>query len=305
MNNVDFTELLLKKKYIEKFEKFQELSYKVCDLMNYNDMFTDKDRAACAECGEFVTFGITEDEQIRVHEAHFCRKRFCMMCQWRKSEKQFSNCLKLSERLSAQGYRFLHLVLTVPNCKGGAELVKTIKNMNKAFGLFIKNKEIKRAFKGILRCLELSYNYDSFSFHPHFHCLVAVKKSYFTNNRQYIKYDRLRELWTKAYKSKEPLQISISTIKGDDNIGFAEVSKYCLKPLDFTKGTTAQNAYVLYTLAYTLKGTRFQQSYGVIKTELAEIKEQNERAEIIKQMYDYVWDYREHKYKERGEKNTE
>lgn len=272
--------------------------------MNNNEMFTDSDRLAIENCGDYLFFGVTDDGELRLIASNFCRKRYCPMCQWRKSEKQYSNCLKLSQELSKQGYRFIHLVLTVPNCKGGIALQKTIKNMNKAFAVFIKYREIKRAFKGIMRCLEISYNYETHSFHPHFHCLVAVKSSYFNNAKHYIKYDTIRQLWSKANKSEQLLQCSVGAIKGDDTLGFAEVSKYCLKPLDFDKGNCAENAYILYTLAYTLKGTRFIQTYGVIKSELNKIKEENksnDRIETYKRMYEFVWNYKKHKYEQIGE----
>lgn len=296
---MDYGELITQKKHIEKYTYFQNQSYKVADLINDNIMFTDSDRVAIGTCGDYLSFGVTDNDEIRLVASNFCRKRYCPMCQWRKSEKQYSNCLKLSQELNSHGYKFIHLVLTVPNCEGGVVLQDTIKQMNKAFALFIRMKEIKRAFKGILRCLEISYNYETHLFHPHFHCLVAVKASYFNNPKHYVKYDTVRELWSKAYKSDRLLQVSLGAIKGEDTLGFAEVSKYCLKPLEFEKGTDVENAYILYTLAYSLKGLRFTQTYGVIKSELAKIKEENkssERVETFKQMYEFVWNYRYHKY---------
>lgn len=291
---------------LEPYTKYQELSYKIADLMNNNSMFTDDDRISMGDCGEWLTFEKTENG-YRLHSANFCRKRYCPMCQWRKSEKQFANCLTISKSLIEQGYSFLHMVLTVPNCNGGVELVKTIKNLFYSFSKLKNYKKVKRAFKGILRCLEISYNYDTHTFHPHLHCLVAVRKSYFNDSRLYISYDELRSLWSKANNSEQLLQCSLRKISGNDNLGFAEVSKYCLKPLDLKEEKDVENSYILYSLAYTLKGQRFTQAYGVIKEELKKIKDndENELTESnTEQMFVYKWDYQFHKYYRIGGNNA-
>lgn len=282
---------------LKSYKHFQELTYKVNDLMNNNAMFTDKDRIDTAQCGEWLTFNKV-DGQLRLQSANFCRKRYCPMCQWRKSEKQFAQCLSIAESLQAQGYCFLHMVLTVPNCQGGTELIAAIKQLFAAFGKLIAYKRVKTAFKGILRCLEISYNYEQHSFHPHLHCLVAVRKSYFKDSRVYISYDELRQLWSKANNSEQLLQCSIRRIRGTDKLGFAEVSKYCLKPLDLEEGKEADNAYIIYSLAYTLKGQRFTQAYGVIKQELKKLKEDDGAAVTSdnEQMFVYHWNYQTHNY---------
>ena len=79
-------------------------------------------------------------------------------------------------KLLENDYRFLHLVLTIPNSNDGNELVQAIRLLYKGFSFFMAYKSIRGAFKGVLRCLEISYNYESDSFHPHLHCLVAVNK---------------------------------------------------------------------------------------------------------------------------------
>ena len=128
-----------------------------------------------SNCGEWLTFNESEDG-IKLVGASFCRQRICPMCQWRKAERQFSNCIQIAEYLSGQGYRFLHMVLTTRNCDGGVKLTETVHKLYSAFALLMKKAKVKRAFKGVLRTLEVSYNYDTHQFHPHLHCLVAVKK---------------------------------------------------------------------------------------------------------------------------------
>ena len=72
------------------------------------------------------------------------------------------------------------------------------------------------------------------------------------------------------------------------------------KTMVFEKGNRAENAYIIYTLAYTLKGNRFIQTYGVIKDELKKIKDDNEVTDIIEQVFDYKWNFVTHKYEKVG-----
>ena len=113
-----------------------------------------------------------------------------------------------------------------------------------------------------------------------------------------MSYSKLQELWTKAYKSKEPLSISIGTIKNE--LGFAEVSKYCVKPLDLHEDNIAGNTEILTALSYTLKGKRFSQSYGVIAEKLKLIKNDDKNREHktnTEQMFTYIWDSDSRGYK--------
>ena len=248
---------------------FVELKKKnkiISDLLADDFLLSDKAEKILT-CGDFLGFSPSSyTGEFKLVSANFCRERLCPTCQKRKSLKMYANVLQVVNyiKTNVRNVRYLHLVLTVPNCDGGVVLNSTISKLFKSFGKFYKYKDIQRAFKGCLRCLEITYNSDTGMFHPHLHCLVAVNSSYF-NSRYYLKYDRLQELWTKANNSDVPLQISVGSIKGDIAKGVAEVCKYCVKPLEYgeLEDTTAQ--YVLRTIGLVLKGQRCIQKYGIIK----------------------------------------
>jgi hypothetical protein len=68
------------------------------------------------------------------------------------------------------------------------------------------------------------------------------------------------------------LQIHIGALKEGDYSGVAEVSKYCVKPLELDdEARDSQNIRLLLTLWCTLKGTRFVQKYGVIADKWREL----------------------------------
>ena len=252
----DFTEIK------QEFELLKEYNNNTFRLLADDFLLSDV-AEKIYNCGDVLGFEKTDDG-FKLCSASFCRQKLCPMCQKRKSLKAYANTLKVYDYLQQYDVAYIHLVLTVPNCGGGEELVNTIRGLYKSFGRFYNYKECQAAFRGCLRCLEISYNYKDGTFHPHLHCLIVVNKSYFTS-RYYLSVDTLRALWMKANSTDEFLQISVGKIKGDVQKGFAEVCKYCFKPLDYTLIDDTTAKYILETMGIVLKGQRCVQKYGLIK----------------------------------------
>lgn len=283
-----------------KFHKLQ--TYAVTEILGtdyvFNDLGADTDGKrfrALIECGTQLHFSKNWENGKTVYHltgANFCRQRVCPMCQFRKSEKTFAQFLQVVRALEAD-FRFLHLVLTIPNARTDEELTQGVKILYKGFSKLMVYKSIRKAFKGVLRCLEISYNYDTDTFHPHLHCLVVVNRSYFNDTKSYISLDKYREMWTKSVKSAlkslqleggfadspHLLQASVRAMKPGDYSGVAEVCKYCTKPLQLDPERSEQNRRFLLVLMTTLKGTRFLQKYGVIKETFAELFGESEEDE--------------------------
>ena len=78
-------------------------------------------------------------------------------------------------------YDFLFLTLTVPNCTG-YDLPETIDNLQYGFRRLLQMKKFKNAVKGYFKALEVTINKKRFCtamYHPHYHVILAVDKSYF------------------------------------------------------------------------------------------------------------------------------
>lgn len=272
---------------LKKYEKQKLNSYKVLELLGedytFNDFGaddTDKRYMQLYNCGTQLFFEKELQPKTVYHlrAANFCRQRVCPMCQFRKSEKMFAQMLQVVQVLEKE-YRFVHLVLTIPNASDGSELIAGIKVLYKAYNMMMHRKAFSNAFKGALRCLEVSYNYENDTFHPHLHCLLVVNKSYFTNSKVYLSRDKIMQEWTKAVQKSMvgiryteyiqrdcAYQVFVRACKHGDYEGVAEVCKYCLKPLQLDDNTKAeQNKRFLLTVWHTLKSMRFVQKYGVIK----------------------------------------
>lgn len=266
----------------------------VAALEVYSPALLDRSRLISA-CGNHITVG-TADGETRLLHANFCRQRICPMCQRRKSLKTAADIFRIQEHLGEE-YRWLHLVLTVPNCKN-YELTKTVNRLYKTSSELFRDKRIKQGFKGALRALEISYNNTDDSYHPHLHCLIAVKKSYFTS-RYYLPQSLLRWKWVYYWGSPDLLQININAIK--DAGGVAEVAKYCVKPLELDLDNMSR-AHITEQMFDTLYGRRLLQAYGVVREAAKRLKirlDEDEDTQPDKKLTDvkrFVYDRKEDTY---------
>lgn len=176
-------------------------------------------------CGEDLKFSVTDGIK-KLERANFCKDRLCPMCTWRKSLRTGRVVQKVVDYLD-NDYRYVMLTLTLKNCTD-AELSDTLDVFLDGFKAFMEYKECKKAFRGYFRSLECKRALDSQMWHPHIHALIAVKKTYFKHN-DYIRHDRLRELWGKAVRADYLPQVEIHTIRGDVGHAVCEVAKYTLK----------------------------------------------------------------------------
>ena len=269
------------KLYIFDLEKYKLLSIKTStSIEDFSDIDDLRSKANNIRlCGSDV--GIVGNKIV---SANFCRHRLCPMCQRRKSLKVYSDFCRIYEDL--KDYAFLHLVLTVSNCNG-CDLSETIDLMQKCSSRFFNHSDIKRVFVGVARCLEVTYNSKTITFHPHYHCLVAVKKSYFTS-RYYLKRERLVNIWSAIWcmrwgnvrKIKDSMIDSYNLVNGShlqlyvakaDSGALPEIAKYAVKPLDLNL-TNKERASVLDVLYMGLKNRRLIQTYGVIKDSAKKLK---------------------------------
>ncbi len=218
-------------------------------------------------CGEVLAFSPDDNGELRFRYSWFCRNRLCPMCIKRRSLRQYAEACRLVEAMP--GGTWLHLVLTIPNVPF-TELGDAIGRMNKASSQFFREPIIKRAFRGILRVLEVTYNPNRDDWHPHFHCLVWAPKSYCTNPKLYLKHEVLLQHWAAAV-GLPVKELHITRIR-DTLTAVPEVVKYCFKPYepDGVKGISEVEFYELIHAA--LHGRRCVQTYGEIRKKVRELR---------------------------------
>ena len=90
-------------------------------------------------------------------------------------------------------YSFIFLTLTAPSVSG-ERLRDEIDDYAASFKRFAKLKEFEKMNVGYIRKLEITYNKKRNDYHPHYHILICVNKSYFTS-RDYIKHEKWLDMW--------------------------------------------------------------------------------------------------------------
>lgn len=232
-----------------------------------NNSTTIKDKAEkILFCGSHISIAMVDGTE-KIVSANFCRLRLCPMCQRRKSLKTYANITRLVDALPDRTW--VHMVLTVKNVLSG-QLQSTITELFRASThLLSKNKEFKNAFHGALRCLEVTYNEQSGTYHPHLHILLTGDKSLNNNARKRISKKRLGELWKDAAGLDYDPQIHLDYTV--DSGVVAEIAKYCVKPLNLDLDSRTRGL-VLESLYAALHGRRLVQTYGEIRTTLRQLK---------------------------------
>lgn len=257
-----------KKSTIESLEYYRHQTERIALSLSLNRSILAERAEKMMMCGTYI-----EEQNEKVVGANFCRQRICPMCQRRRSLDVAANTREIVNYLTEKdGRKFLHLVLTVPNV-GLCDLDDTITRMYKASSAMFKDKQLCRKFKGVMRCLEVSYNKKvgyidgdidgglriiGNAFHPHLHCLVAVGKSY-GSGKNYIRQDKLLELWRSYYGCDKISQLHIAAVKDDGAV--SEVAKYCVKPLDLDL-SDYELCCVVEAIFGALHGRRLIQLYG-------------------------------------------
>lgn len=198
--------------------------------MAYSEI--DKKKAIrLRECATRLTFSVQADGKKRLKNANFCRVRLCPMCTWRRSLKVHANVIKILDNME-QEYGYIFLTLTVKNCKG-QDLAEQLDKLMAAWDSFSRRKTFKQAVKGWYRGLEITHNVNPLSpsydtFHPHFHCLLAVNKSYF-KKQEYLSQEDWVELWKQSLKVDYKPVVDVRKVKGSHSQAVAEAAKYAVK----------------------------------------------------------------------------
>lgn len=210
------------------------------------------------ECGDLLMFlSDFEMENKKLHKGSFCKNRFCPMCSWRMACKDSLKISILMEHLKKEWNKeFIFLTLTAPNVKGD-KLEEEIRKYNKSFDKLMKRNEVKNIVKGYIRKLEVTYNSDMSSksydtYHPHFHVVIAVNKTYFKKSDLYINQQRWLELWQEATGDSSITQVDVRKSRANNLKEVYELAKYSAKDSDYLISRP-----VFETFYKALKGKRF------------------------------------------------
>lgn len=229
-------------------------------------------------CGSALAFlKNLETGEKRLHSADFCKERLCPMCQWRKSLKCFQEVSRVIDAAQQEQPNIvpIFLTLTLKNCTG-EELGETLNTVFQGWNRLNSNDRMKRIFKGWFRALEVTYNKDADTFHPHIHAILMVDKSYF-KGKDYMTTADWVKAWKKACRlSYDPI-CDIRKVKNSKgkHKAVAEVAKYTLKDSDFIFEDTDLTDSLVSVLNGSLRGRRLFAFGGILKVIARQIGAEN------------------------------
>lgn len=230
----------IEKELKEKFQPKKELSEILSK--SYKRLGLDNKSHNTKHCSTHLSFSGS-----KLKHADFCRDRLCPMCAWRKSLKISGQMVQIVNQIQDK-YNFIFLTLTVPNCSG-SDLPKTLDRLQNAWSKLRKRKRFDIAVKGYFKALEVTHNLNKKSksyntYHPHYHCILAVSKDYFTSD-DFISQKEFLSIWRECYGDNSINQVNVKkcydrkTSKGRGKSlasAVAEVAKYSVKATSYLVG---------------------------------------------------------------------
>lgn len=272
-------------------------------VSDIDGVMTDKVKERINCCGDFLQFLADEKiEYLRLENANFCNNRFCPQCSANKAREDAVELAAMIDYLKQEfNYEFIFLTLTAPNIP--APMVSEELNIYaKAFEKLFRTKKVKAICKGYVRKLEMTYSIKRDDFHPHYHILLAVNKSYFKDTRYYISQQEWLKMWIKAKRDPTIEVVDIRKFKAEQDLYKAifEISKYISKDSDYM-----YSPEVFKVFYNTLKGKRMLSFSGCFKDAVKLYKsgdlvdymgeDPNEHIKYVKRLW-YAWnsgDYEE------------
>lgn len=253
-------------------------------------------------CANFLLFLKSNSGHYKLRRANLCGNRFCPICSWVEAKRNAFKILELIMYVrEIEKKELVFMTLTVPNCKG-EDLTVTIDKLNKSFKRLMETKRFKNICLGYIRKLEITYNKEADTYHPHFHIIMAVNKSYFTS-RDYLKILDLLELWRKATKDNSITQVDLKKVRMGSIKEVMEIATYTTKMKDLYS-----DEEVFIVLYGALKGRQIITYNGIFK-DLCKLQEEKKLdVSNIKQLTDiqekatkevsYKWKKEEKEYEE-------
>ena len=219
----------------------------IAEKINIAQMLEQSNRTERIEvCGSMLNFLkerniVTDEVRRRLVKANFCKYRFCPMCQWRMARKVCREVLGRLRTIEEQhnGVALLFLTLTIKN-EPLTELNSTVKLLSKAFYRMQQSKQYKDAVLGSIRAIEfLGDHTEASECHPHFHCLIVVRKSYFKKS-DYINFEEWTNLWQRSLRVDYRPIINVQRVKAKEKMSAIvaaalEVVKYSVTSSDLEK----------------------------------------------------------------------
>lgn len=248
------------------------------------------------KCATFLTFS-KKQGKLKLYRGNFCCVRLCPMCQWRRACKVQTQMRRILDEIARRGeeYAYIFLTLTVRNAPAD-ELSETLNAMQEGWHRMANLPAFKKAVKGTFRATEITHDTQKIvtkkmltpsrkgrptkwmlkgcklgdknptfdTYHPHYHVILAVNKSYF-DGRTYIPHLLWQAMWKQSIRADYAPVVDIRRIKGNTVKSIVEAGKYTVKESDLMSGDISADVKTVAVLDKALNKRRFASFSGIFK----------------------------------------
>lgn len=218
------------------------------------------------ECGTILSQRICPDcGKSFISSANLCRDRMCPTCSWRLSLKRFAEmCAVCQTCQDITSYKAGFLTLTVKNCRA-KDLKQTLKDMATAWNRMLATVKKQIAVFGWARSVEITYNEQTYTFHPHYHIIILLDPAADEGRCRAYFHKKWSQAWKEDYDPITDYR-EISADKTDiDQPDFTaailETYKYAVKSDDIANMPTS----IFRQLVLAISGARLVAFGGIIK----------------------------------------
>lgn len=255
---------------------------------------TDRGQEALDHCGNYVVMQETADRQRqRVELGYYCKQRLCPCCAWRRSVKDAQTIAAISAAAAADEMTMIMVTLTVPNVRG-CDLAETIQHINRSYARLRKQKACAALLANTIRKIEVTYNRQMETYHPHLHILCYVLPGYFGKAGGYCSHDTLLDGWRQATGQAQITQVDVRRCRDyGDTDAIRELAKYNAKASDY-----CSSQQVMDDLYIGLKNTQLISFGGKMREykrdydagRLDEYIERDDVAYTLRVVYEWIAD---------------
>lgn len=241
----------------------------IADLYDLT-IYADKYGTAIRNCAEYVIVRkYDRADKLETAYTQYCGARLCPTCAHRRSLKaywQLSRVLDYidTERIASHGapYAYILVTLTMRNIPD-TQLAEALQDMTDAYTRLSRSQPWRAAVKGSWRTMEITYNAQDDTYHPHLHVFCAVNPSYFTD-KTYLSQATITELWRRSLRAHYTPVVDVRRIKG--NRATPEATKYITKSSSVIFDVPMlKGAEVLMYLTDAVAYRKMYITYGVIR----------------------------------------
>lgn len=188
-------------------------------------------------------------------KSKYCKQRWCVVCSRVRTAQVIKQYLPVFREWKDKVF----VTLTVPNCSAAAlkdtiaDIASTFDRIRKRFDNAHRRDKSLPVVRG-LRKLEVTYNADDDSYHPHYHLILDSRRIA----------DMLRIEWLYHYHNAT---WDAQNVKAADDNSCLELCKYFTKLLSSHSKERVIHVDALDTIFQAVSGKRTMQAYGGLRVQ--------------------------------------